>query len=98
MNKKELINVILSEINTICEETNITVKELNKNTEIFGEGSILDSLGLVTLVVKLEDYIFEKEGQEVQIVDDETILVGKENPLRTPNTFADLILLKLNEK
>ena len=98
MNKKKLINVILSEINTICEETNIIVKELNKNTEIFGEGSILDSLGLVTLVVKLEDYILEKEGQEIQIVDDETIMVGRENSLRTPNVFADLILLKLNEK
>ena len=98
MDKEELINIILSEILTICNESSITVKGLDKDTEIFGEGSLLDSLGLVTLVVKLEDYIFETLGKEVQIVDDETILVGKENSLNSPSAFADLILSKLNEK
>jgi len=55
-------------------------------------------LGLVTLVVKLEDYIFEKEGKEIQIVDDDAILTSSGNPLQTPSILADLILSKLHEK
>jgi acyl carrier protein len=98
MNKNELINVILSEIKNICEETNINVPDINIETEIFGEGSILDSLGLVTLVVKLEDYLIENSAKEIQIVDDEAILTGTENSLRTPNVLADLILSKLYDK
>jgi len=98
MNKKELITVILSEVNNICDEGNINVEEIDENTEIFGEGSLLDSLGLVTLVVKLEDYILEKKGKEIQIVDDDAILTSSGNPLRTPSVLADLILSRLHEK
>jgi len=98
MNKKELLTVILSEVKNICDEGGINVAELDENTEIFGQGSLLDSLGLVTLVVKLEDYIFEKEGKEIQIVDDDAILTSSGNPLQTPSVLADLILSKLHEK
>jgi len=37
MNKKELITVILSEVNNICDEGNINVEEIDENTEIFGD-------------------------------------------------------------
>jgi acyl carrier protein len=54
MNKQELVDVILSELKVICQENGIDAANINAETVLFGSASVIDSLALVGLIIKLE--------------------------------------------
>jgi acyl carrier protein len=96
MNRNELINFIISQLDEICIENELSIEDLSENTTLFGTDSILDSLALVGLIVKLEEYIFEKTGKEIQIIEDTDIISNSESPFKNAKSLSDLILTKLN--
>ena len=98
MTHEDMIEFIISEIKQILAEENIEVGDLGKDTPIFGENALLDSLGLVTLIVKIEEHIMESVGVALQIVDEEVVFSSGENPLRTSSSLATLVIEKLNAK
>lgn len=60
---------------------------------LVGEGGVLDSLGLITLIVSLEEAM---EGAGVHIVLlEEEFLVDSKGPLRTIGSLIDLIVSKI---
>jgi D-alanine--poly(phosphoribitol) ligase subunit 2 len=66
-------------------------------TVLFGQSSRLDSFGLVTLVVAVEQNIQEDFGQAVTIAD-EKAFSRKSSPFRTIGTLAEYISTLLKEK
>lgn len=97
MNKQELIEVIMAELRVICEENNLNVDTLNQETMLFGGGSIIDSLSLVGLIIKVEEHILEKTGKEIQLIDENAIIADGITPFRNALTLAELALVKTNE-
>ena len=97
MNKNELIDVIVAELKELCEESNIDSSDVDSQTVLFGGGSIIDSLALVGLIVKVEEYVLEKTGKEIQVIDEETIITEGKSPLENAITLAELALVKSNE-
>jgi len=97
MNKTELLDVIVAELKELCNESNIDSSDVDSQTVLFGGGSIIDSLALVSLIVKVEEYVLEKTGKEIQVIDEETIITGGKSPLENAITLAELALVKLNE-
>lgn len=60
---------------------------LGPDTELFGEGGLLDSVGLVSLVVAVEEQLADELGLEVGLAD-ERALSQRSSPYRTVGTLA----------
>jgi acyl carrier protein len=87
-------------INSIKELNNNLSKdnklELSKKTILFGKDGKLDSLGLVNLLVIMEQNI-EDEFDVCIIIADERAMSQKHSPFRTIGTLADYIIMLLKE-
>ena len=71
--------------------------EKSTNTVLFGEGGKLDSLGLINLVVAVEQNI-EDEFDVTITLADERAMSQENSPFRTVGSLADYIELLLEEK
>ena len=93
---KDLILIIeesLQESDSSYKENTITT-----NTEIFGGGSNLDSLGLINFLVSVEQKIEDTYGMEITIADEKAMSL-KNSPFRTVDSLNDYLtkLIKANE-
>jgi acyl carrier protein len=92
--KNEIVQIIFEMIDEINKqnETNLT-KDIN--ARLFGKESTLDSLGLVNLIVSIEEAVNEKFDVAISIVDEKAMSQVR-SPFRTIDTLADYILELLN--
>ncbi len=63
---------------------------------LFGEGSLLDSMGLLNLLMDLEEKLGD-EGVNITILDDHA-LSQKNSPFRTTSTLAGYIHRKMQNE
>jgi len=70
--------------------------ELTPNTQLFGRGSRLDSLGLVNLIVLVEEKAADTFGKSVTIAD-ERAMSQKSSPFRTVRTLSEYLFGLLKE-
>jgi acyl carrier protein len=70
--------------------------EISPETQLFGRGSKLDSLGLVNLIVLVEEKIADSFGKSVTIAD-ERAMSQKSSPFRTIRTLAEYLFSLLKE-
>ena len=96
MNKEKLIEVILTELKVICEENGIDSAEIDGHTMLFGGTAMIDSLALVGLIIKVEEYVFAQSGKEIQVIDEESIITDITSPFQNAVTLAELVLAKLH--
>jgi len=82
----------IDEIN-LMNELNI---EKSKATNLYGANSPLDSLGLVNLIVGVEDRVNAKFESGISIADEKAMSQVR-SPFKTVETLADYIVLLLNE-
>jgi len=94
MKLDEIIEVVLESFSEILKQDKIEDIKINRKTEIFGQKSILDSLQLVNLIVKIEEVIFEKTGKEIVIVDEASIIVG-DSPFQTVQSLSEFVYKKV---
>ena len=93
INKKDIITIIIDELSSIIDLEN---DEINFDTTIYGNDSRLDSLGLVNLLVTIEQNI-EDEFDASLTLADERAMSQKHSPFRTIGTLADYIDMLLKE-
>lgn len=74
-------------------------QQLEKSTEtvLFGRASKLDSLGLVSLIVEIEQSIEDEFDVSITIAD-ERAMSQKHSPFKTISTLADYIDMLLIER
>lgn len=89
---EKLIFDAIEEMNTDIE--NKIPLDKGNNTPLFGKKGVLDSLGLVNLVVSVEAAIEDEFGVTVTIAD-ERAMSQKNSPFKTIGTLADYICLLL---
>ena len=70
--------------------------ELDAETQLFGRGSRLDSLGLVNLIVLVEEKAVDTFGKLVTIAD-ERAMSQKSSPFRTVRTLSEYLFGLLKE-
>ena len=97
MNKSDLVDLIIAELKQICEESNIDTSDIDNQTVLFGGGSIIDSMALVSLIIKVEEFVLETTGKEIDVIDEETIIIDSKTQLENAVTLAELVLKKSNE-
>lgn len=84
----EVTQLIINATRELSAEQGIEIgKELNAETRLFGEGGLLDSMALVSLVIAVEQALEEKYQTSVGLAD-EKALSQRSSPYRTIGTLA----------
>lgn len=76
-------------------ERGLDAADEHDDVQLFGEGSAIDSLDLVTIVVQTEEAIRERTGNSIEIVDENSV-ISDESPFRSVSTLTNMIKDKLD--
>lgn len=91
--KEILVKIVMEETKALID----TDKNLNGNTVLLGAEGILDSMGLVSLIVAVEQDVEDEFGKEITIADAKA-MSQKNSPFRTVGSLVDYIETLLNEE
>jgi len=92
---QEITSVIVSSLNEILVEKGLNTVSVQDDTQLFGEGSIIDSLDLVTIIVQVEEAIRNNDDRTIEIVDENSV-ISDDSPFRTVSSLAKMVKEKLN--
>jgi len=94
----ELTQLIVAQTQELGTEQGIEIAQpLGTDTRLFGEGGLLDSMALVSLVIAVEQAVEEKYGTPVALAD-EKALSQRSSPYRTVGTLAEYAARELAAK
>lgn len=93
MDKTQIKEIIIEAFTDLLETENINL-EVNESTPLMGKNSIIDSLGLVTLLVDVEGRLSE-EDIEISILS-EKAMSQKNSPFISVDSLADYIKEQIN--
>lgn len=95
---EELVISSLREIlSEICEKGQGQADSLSGKTRLIGSSAVIDSMGLVTLIVNIEQTLNDQDGVLVTIAD-ERALSQENSPFRTVDTLTDYVTALLQER
>ena len=86
--RKEIVELIIETAAELGEDEIGLTSELGEDTILFGREGVLDSMGLVTLIIAVEQAIEDKFDQSVALADDKAMSQQK-SPYRSVATLAD---------
>ena len=66
-----------------------------EDTILYGSGGSLDSLGLVSLLMDVEEAVSARSGRPL-VLTDEHAMSQRRNPFRTVGSLTDYVLERLN--
>ncbi len=94
--KDKVINIINTVVKEYGEQTqNKQLADPYIDTALFGQKAVIDSIGLVTIIVGTEQKI-EEELRESITLADERAMSQKNSPFLTIGTLADYITNLIN--
>ena len=92
MELEEIQKVIKTVVKDYLEAQN-NYLDITSETVLFGDNSVLDSMGLVNIVIDLES-IFLDKGYEISLTSD-VAMSRRQSPFRNIATLADFIYEQL---
>lgn len=94
---KNLASLIMEAVKDVGEEQDVEIPtSLDDETKLFGQQGLFDSLGLVSLVVAVEQAIADKFGSNISLAD-EKAMSQKHSPYRSIGSLADYASRLLEE-
>lgn len=99
MKKERVIQAIFRAVDELNQQLP-KKQRLGKSVDtfLFGDSGVLDSLGLVNLIVTIEQIIEEEFGVAVTLSDEKVLSQKDNSPFETIERLADYISLLLGEK
>ena len=98
MTKQEITAIVINQVeqlnDTFPETQKITV---NENTVLFGNGSSIDSLSLVSIIVDLEMLFSTELGHDISLTDDRA-MAREKSPFTNITTLVDYIFELINDQ
>lgn len=96
MNRIIIEKTVIQTISEYCKSENINI-EINLETQLIGSNRILDSMGLVNIIVDIESAFMEL-NIEVMLTS-ESAMSSRLSPFRSVGSLCNFILnqLKINE-
>jgi hypothetical protein len=96
---EDALQIIQDSFDSLHRSEIIENKEnIDSNTCLLGDDSVLDSIGFVTLFSEIEDLIFQKIDKEVYLVLDEISEFDINLPFLSADIIANYIVNKINLK
>jgi hypothetical protein len=97
MNKDELFKIVESQLVLLNDTLPHTQKfVVNHDTILFGRGSNIDSMSLVSVIVDLEGYFFDEKGLDLSLTDDRA-MTREVSPFDSVSTLVDYLYEITNE-
>jgi acyl carrier protein len=94
MDKNQINEIVFNVINEYLSSNDINVEgEINKDTALIGSARILDSMGLVNVIVDIET-AFLDEDVEISLTS-ETAMSGRISPFRSVGSLCNFIARQL---
>ena len=81
---------------SVLDENGIKNTSVDDNTEIFGSKSIIDSLQLISLIVKIEEDVYDQIGKEIIVVDEAAVIIGN-SPFQTVKSLTEFVYKKISK-
>ncbi|MBI5571096.1 MAG: acyl carrier protein [Desulfomonile tiedjei] len=92
MTRDDVVEVLLGCLSVLAQEEPDRFKlDLSEETILFGYDAGLDSLGLVMLLLSVEEALHARHGVSVPLMD-ERALSQRHSPFRTVRTLTDYII------
>lgn len=92
--RQEIIELIIATANELGEDEIGIDRELSEESVLFGRDGVLDSMGLVTLIVAVEQAIEDKFDASAGLADDKAMSQEK-SPYRSVASLADYAVAQL---
>jgi acyl carrier protein len=98
MQLQQVLDLVLEAVAELNQELDEEQQlEVSPETRLLGRSSKLDSLGLVNLIVSVEEKVSDTFGQEVTLAD-ERAMSQERSPFRSVQSLAEYVYSLLNEK
>ena|SRR5437870_7641228 len=94
--KEKTIAIISSAAEEIDTKLAAQIQENSEATVLYGPKGVLDSLGLVHLIIAVETAIADEFDVHVTLADERAIS-QRSSPFRTVGTLADYIVMVMKE-
>ena len=91
---KKVLNIIKEETLELLEDKEI---DLATDSSLFGQTGLLDSMGLVMMIVAVEQDIEDEFDVQITIADAKA-MSQKNSPFKTIGTLADYIISLIEEE
>lgn len=97
MNKDKISAIVLNQLNELNETFPEAQKiKVNENTVLFGNGSSIDSLSLVSVIVDLEMLFSDEYGFDISLTDDRA-MTRVISPFDSVSSLVDFIFEIIQE-
>jgi acyl carrier protein len=98
MNQSEALELVLTSVTEVMDRDGVPLpSDLKGETRLFGPQSALDSLGLVNVLLEVEQAVAERIGVTITLASEEALSRSK-SPFRTAGTLAEYLVSLLNER
>ena len=98
--RAEIVEMVISGLEDVLAMSNGDApakEDLGEDTRLIGREGLLDSMGLVTLIVDLEQRL-EEECDVVLVLADDRAMSQKNSPFRSAGALTDYICQLLEEQ
>ena len=96
MDLRNIKKIVVDSLVSVLDENDKKNISVHDNTEIFGSKSIIDSLQLINLIVKIEETVYDHSGKEIIVVDEEAIIIG-DSPFQTVKSLSSFVFGKVQD-
>lgn len=97
MTKQEITAIVINQVEQLNETfSDIQKISVNENTVLFGNGSSIDSLSLVSVIVDLEMLFSDEHGFDISLTDDRA-MTREISPFDSVASLVDFIFEIINE-
>ena len=94
--RQEIVDLIIETAAELGEDEIGVGEEFHEDTVLFGSGGVLDSMGLVTLIIAVEQAI-EDNLDKIVALADEKAMSQQNSPYRSVASLADYAAAELAE-
>ena len=95
MNKDDIIEIIYLAIDDYNQINTANLLNKDLNTLLYGQEGKLDSLGLVNLILAIEERLLDKYNKNISLADDKAFS-EKTSPFSNVSILAEFIYKKYN--
>ncbi len=92
----EISALVEESLAEVLRERDGEARDIGAGTRLIGRQSVLDSLGLVTLIMEIEDRLLSRHGISVSLADDRAMSQEK-SPFLTAASLTDYISRVLDD-
>ena len=97
MNKEDIIEIIYLAIDDYNQINTSNMIMKDPNTPLYGQAGKLDSLGLVNLILVIEERLLDKYNKNISLADDKAFS-ERTSPFSNVSTLTEFIYKKNNNE